>query len=92
MKNVGRYGGDEVVQLYLHDPYASIARPLKELKGFRRVTLQPGEEKTVEFILGPEELSFYNVKMRLAVEPGLFEVMAGGSSEDIRLKGTFEVA
>ncbi|MBS7606540.1 glycoside hydrolase family 3 C-terminal domain-containing protein [Candidatus Bathyarchaeota archaeon] len=92
VKNVGRYIGDEVVQLYIRDPLASVARPLKELKGFERITLKPGEQKTVEFTLGPEELSFYDVNMDLVVEPGLFEVMVGSSSEDIRLKGTFEVA
>jgi len=91
VKNTGRYKGDEVVQLYIHDAIASVARPLKELKGFKRITLEPGEQKTVEFTLGPEELSFYDVNMNLTVEPGLFEVMIGSSSEDIRLKGTFEV-
>ncbi|MEM2319166.1 MAG: glycoside hydrolase family 3 N-terminal domain-containing protein [Candidatus Bathyarchaeia archaeon] len=91
VKNVGECRGDEVVQLYLHDPYASVTRPLKELKGFKRITLEPGEWRTVEFILGSEELSFYDEGMNLVVEPGVFEVMVGGSSEDIRLKGTFEV-
>lgn len=92
LKNVGRYGGDEVVQLYIRDPLASVARPVKELKRFKRVSLEPGEKKTVEFTLGPEELAFFDVNMNLTVEPGLFEVMIGASSEDIRLKGTFEVA
>ncbi|MEM2914484.1 MAG: glycoside hydrolase family 3 C-terminal domain-containing protein, partial [Candidatus Bathyarchaeia archaeon] len=92
VKNIGRYKGDEVVQLYIHDPLASITRPLKELKGFKRITLEPGEWRNVEFTLGPGELSFYDINMNLVVEPGLFEVMIGSSSEDIRLKGTFEVA
>jgi beta-glucosidase len=91
VKNIGGYMGDEVVQLYIHDALASIARPLKELKGFKRITLKPGEQKTVEFILSPEELSFYDLNMNLTLEPGLFEVMIGSSSEDIRLKGTLEV-
>ncbi|MEM2400906.1 MAG: glycoside hydrolase family 3 N-terminal domain-containing protein [Candidatus Bathyarchaeia archaeon] len=91
VKNIGGRRGDEVVQLYIHDQLASVARPLKELKGFKRITLEPGEQKTVTFTLGPEELSFYDINMNLIVEPGLFEVMVGSSSEDIRLKGTFEV-
>jgi len=91
VKNTGKFRGDEVVQLYIHDVIASVARPIKELKGFKRITLEPGEQKTVEFTLGPEELSFYDVNMNLTVEPGLFEVMMGSSSEDIRLKGTFEI-
>ncbi|MEM2849219.1 MAG: glycoside hydrolase family 3 N-terminal domain-containing protein [Candidatus Bathyarchaeia archaeon] len=91
VKNIGGYRGDEVVQLYIHDAIASIARPLKELKGFKRITLEPGEKKTVEFILGLEEISFYDVNMNLTVEPGVFEVMLGSSSEDIRLRGAFEV-
>ena len=92
VKNVGGRRGDEVVQLYIHDQIASVARPIKELKGFKRITLEPGEQKTVTFTLGPEELSFYDINMDLVVEPGLFEVMVGSSSEDIRLKGAFEVA
>jgi len=91
VKNVGECKGDEIVQLYLHDVFATVARPLKELKGFKRVTLKPGETKTIAFILGSEELSFYDADMNLTVEPGTFEVMVGSSSKDIRLKGTFEV-
>jgi beta-glucosidase len=91
VKNTGKYKGDEVIQLYIHDALASVARPLKELKGFKRITLEPSELKTVEFILGPEELCFYDINMNQVVEPGVFEVMIGSSSEDIRLKGTFEV-
>lgn len=91
VENIGRYTGDEVVQLYLHDTVATVARPLKELKGFKRITLKPGERKTVKFTLGPEELSFYDINMNLVVEPGVFEVMVGSSSEDIRLKGNFIV-
>ena len=91
VKNIGKYKGDEVVQLYIHDVFATVARPLKELKGFKRITLKPEEKRTVKFILGPEELSFYDADMNLTVEPGTFEVMVGSSSEDIRLRGTFEV-
>ena len=92
VKNVGRYKGDEVVQLYINDRIATVARPVKELKRFKRVTLESGEIKTVAFTLVPrEDLAFYDANMNLIVEPGIFEVMVGASSEDIRLKGTFEV-
>jgi len=91
VKNIGKYRGDEIVQLYIRDVFATVARPLKELKGFKRTTLEPGEKKTINFTLGPEELSFYDANMNLIIEPGTFEVMVGSSSEDIRLKGSFEV-
>ncbi|MCK4419359.1 glycoside hydrolase family 3 C-terminal domain-containing protein [Candidatus Aerophobetes bacterium] len=91
VENVGRYKGDEVVQLYIHDAVATIARPVKELKGFKRVTLEPGERKTVDFTLTSEDLASYDIDMNLGVEPGIFEVMIGSSSEDIRLEGSFEV-
>ncbi len=89
--NSGKVAGDEVVQLYTHDLVASIVRPLKELKGFRRVTLAPGETKQVSFKLGPEDLSFLNERMKPVVEPGDFDVMVGSSSDDIRLKGVLKV-
>ncbi|MDZ7264574.1 MAG: glycoside hydrolase family 3 C-terminal domain-containing protein [candidate division KSB1 bacterium] len=91
IKNVGSMAGDEVVQLYLHDVIGSVARPLKELKGFQRVTLAPGETKTVRFVLTPEHLSMYDAKMNWGVEPGQFEIMIGSSAADIRLQGKFEV-
>jgi len=91
VKNIGQREGDEVVQLYTHDQVASVVRPLKELKGFERITLNPGEEKTVSFELAASQLAFYNGDMRLAVEPGTFEVLVGSSSEDIRLRGYVEV-
>ena len=91
VENVGKMKGDEVVQLYIRDVVASIARPLKELKGFKRITLNPGERKTVTFTLTPDDLAFFDLNMRRVVEPGAFEVMIGSSSEDIRLRGKFEV-
>jgi len=91
VKNTGRYKGDEIVQLYIHDAVASVARPVKELKGFKRITLDPNETKRVDFTLTSEELAFYDINMNLIIEPGIFEVMMGSSSEDIRLKGSFEV-
>ncbi|HET6891101.1 MAG TPA: fibronectin type III-like domain-contianing protein, partial [Pyrinomonadaceae bacterium] len=83
VENVGQRAGDEVVQLYIRDVAASMTRPVKELKGFQRVTLQPGEKKRLEFELGPEHLGFYNREMRFVVEPGEFRVMVGSNSEDV---------
>ncbi|MDX6290147.1 MAG: beta-glucosidase [Blastocatellia bacterium] len=83
VENVGRRAGDEVVQLYIRDVTASMTRPVKELKGFQRITLRPGEKRRVEFTLGPESLGFYNREMRFVVEPGEFKVMVGSSSEDL---------
>jgi len=91
VKNIGTRPGDEVVQLYLHDVVASVTRPLKELKGFKRVSLQPGEEKTVTFLVTPEQLSFLDENLKSVVEPGTVEILIGSSSEDIRVKGTFEI-
>lgn len=91
IENTGKVKGDEVVQLYLHDVVGSVSRPLKELKGFKRITLDPGQKKTVEFELMPEDLSMFDKNMSWIVEPGSFEVMLGSSSADIRLQGTFEV-
>jgi len=84
--------GDEVVQLYIRDLLASLARPVIELKGFRRVRLEPGEEQEVSFVLTPEHLHMLNKDMQWVVEPGTFRVMVGASSKDIRLRGTIEVA
>jgi len=83
VENVGKRAGDEVVQLYIRDQTASVTRPVKELKGFQRVTLQPGEKRRVEFTLGPKELGLYNRTMNFIVEPGEFKIMAGSNSEDL---------
>ena len=92
VENTGQREGDEVVQLYIRDVAASRVRPVKELKGFRRVTLQPGERRTLTFRLTPAELGFYNEAMRHVVEPGTFKVMAGRSSADPEmLEAAFEV-
>ncbi|MBV9927824.1 MAG: beta-glucosidase BglX [Acidobacteria bacterium] len=92
VENTGQRAGDEVVQLYLRDVAASRVRPVKELKGFRRVTLQPGERRTLTFRLTPAELGFYNQDVRYTVEPGAFKVMAGRSSADPEmLEANFEV-
>jgi beta-glucosidase len=91
IRNTGNREGDEVVQLYVHDVVASVARPVKELKGFKRITLKPGARQKVEFVLGAQQLGFYDAAMKFAVASGAFEVMVGSSSEDLRLKGTFEI-
>jgi beta-glucosidase len=83
VQNVGKRAGDEVVQLYIRDVAASMTRPVKELKGFQRVTLQPGETKRVEFVLGFDQLGFWNREMKFVVEPGEFKVMVGPNSEDL---------
>lgn len=92
VKNVGDREGDEVVQLYVRDVVASRVRPVKELKGFKRISLKPGEAKRVTFYLSADQLAFYDRAMRFIVEPGTIEVMVGSSSEDIRLTGSFEIA
>jgi beta-glucosidase len=83
VENVGKRAGDEVVQMYLRDVAASMTRPVKELKGFQRISLHPGEKKRVEFRLTSELLGFYNREMKFVVEPGEFKVMVGSSSEDV---------
>ena len=90
VENVGKRAGDEVVQVYIRDVAASIARPVKELKGFQRVTLQPGEKRRLEFVLGPEHLGLYNHDMKFVVEPGEFRVMVGSNSQDV-IEKTFVV-
>jgi len=81
--NTGAVRGDEVVQLYIRDEVSSVTRPVKELRGFQRITLDPGETRTVHFTLGPAELSFLNRDMRRVVEPGTFRIMVGGNSVDL---------
>jgi beta-glucosidase len=88
--NSGNYDGKEVVQLYIHDEYASIIRPIKELKGFELVNLKKGETKTVTFILTEKELGFYDNDGNYLVEPGTFKIMVGGSS-DKGLENRFEL-
>jgi len=80
VRNTGSRKGDEVVQLYIRDMVASATRPVRELKGFERVTLEPGGSKTVSFVLGPKELGAYDREMKWAVEPGEFQIFVGNSS------------
>jgi beta-glucosidase len=84
VRNTGKVAGDEVVQLYLHDVVSSVTRPVKELKGFRRVTLAPGESTTVQFTLDPEAFALWNEQMKRVVEPGAFEIMVGPNSVDLK--------
>lgn len=89
--NTGTYAGDEVVQLYVNDPVATVTQPVKLLKGFKRVSLQPKESKKVTFTLSANQLAFYDRHMQYVVEPGAINVMLGSSSADIRLKNQFEI-
>jgi beta-glucosidase len=90
--NTGKRAGDEVVQLYVHQVKSSVKRPAKELRGFQRIRLQPGETKAVTFTLPAEKLAFWDEKTHgFVVEPGAFDVMMGASSADIRLKDQVEV-
>jgi beta-glucosidase len=91
VKNVGMVGGDEVVQMYVRDEIASVARPVTELKGFSRIYLAPGEVQDVSFVIGPEALSMPNKNLKRVVEPGDFRIMIGVSSKDIRLRGILNV-
>ena len=93
VSNTGARAGDEVAQLYLRDVVSSVTRPVKELKGFERVTLKPGETKTVTFTLGHDALGFWKTAKEFVVEPGKFDVTVGGSSAagttmSFELKGT----
>ncbi len=89
--NAGARSGEEVVQLYVHDVVASVTRPVKELKGFKRIALEPGEKCAVRFDFAVSQLAFYDRSMRFVVEPGTIEVLIGSSSENIRLTCTFDI-
>ena len=89
--NTGSCEADEVMQLYVHDCEATVTRPVKELAGFKRLTLKPGETGSVAFMLSMSQLGFYDREMAFVVEPGNMDVMLGSSSEDIRLRGAFEI-
>jgi beta-glucosidase len=91
VKNTGKLKGDEVVQLYIHEIITPVIVPVSELRGFKRITLEPGESQKVQFELTPEDLQILNKNMEWEVVPGTFEVMIGSSSIDIKLKGEFEI-
>ncbi len=88
LANTGPMAGAEVVQLYLRDPVASVVRPVKELKGFQRIELQPGQQRTVSFTIERDTLAFFNRKLEWTAEAGQFELMVGSASDDIRLRQT----
>ena len=89
--NTGARTGDEVIQLYIHDEYASVVRPVRELKRFQRITLKPGETKRVEFSLNSEDFAFYDTQSQgWKVEEGTFQIQIGASSTDIRLQARVE--
>ncbi|MCK9409169.1 MAG: glycoside hydrolase family 3 C-terminal domain-containing protein [Bacteroidetes bacterium] len=90
VQNIGKRSGEEVVQLYLRDDVASVTRSVKELKGFNKISLNPGEKKTVQFTIRPDDLSFYNLSMKKVVEPGTFTLYIGGNSVDC-MEASFEV-
>ena len=91
IQNTGKVSGDEVVQLYVCDEVASLPRPVKELKDFIRVTLDPGESRTITFHMQAAQLAYYDENLQLMLEPGKFKVMLGSSSDEIHLTGEFEV-
>jgi beta-glucosidase len=91
VKNAGSVAGVETAQLYVHETYAPISTPVKRLRGFERVALEPGETKTVTFTVGPEDMQLLDLDMHWVVVPGEFEIMVGRSSQDIPLKGTLKV-
>jgi beta-glucosidase len=90
LKNSGKRKGTEVVQLYVHDVVASVTRPVRELKAFKRVTLEVGQVETVKLSVPIEQLGFYNEHMKYTVEPGKLQIFVGGSSQET-IAGAFEV-
>jgi beta-glucosidase len=91
LTNTGKVAGEEIAQLYIHDKFASVVRPVKELKDFAKVKLNPGESKTITFELTPAKLAFYQEKLGWITEPGDFKIMVGGSSDAIKLEGNLEL-
>jgi beta-glucosidase len=82
--NTGKFAGEEVVQLYISDPVASVARAVKELKGFEKIHLNPGESKEVIFAITPEALKFFNSELKYDWEPGEFVIQVGTNSQDLK--------
>ncbi|MFA6950354.1 MAG: fibronectin type III-like domain-contianing protein, partial [Lentimicrobiaceae bacterium] len=91
LKNVGSRYGEEVVQLYIWDELSDFARPVRELKGFQRVSLKAGEQKKVSFMLSPTVFTTLNEELENITEPGFFRIMIGSSSKDIRLRERIEI-
>jgi len=86
LKNTGARAGTETVQIYIRDVVSSVTRPIKELKGFKKIFLRPGKTQTVALEITPDALAFYGIDKTYAVEPGDFEIMVGSSSRDEDLK------
>jgi len=86
VSNKGKYDGEEVVQLYIRDLFGKVVRPVKELKGFRKIFIKKGESKTVNFKLTPEDLKFYDDALNYDWEGGEFDIMVGTSSKDVQTK------
>ena len=82
--NTGQYAGTETVQLYTRDMVGSVVRPVKELKGFRQVHLEPGKSEKISFVLTRDDLRFYNSKLQFVAEPGEFKLFIGGNSQDVK--------
>ncbi len=91
VSNTGQMAGDEIVQLYIQDLFASITRPVQDLKGFKRIHLAPSETKTVTFTLDASQFGFYDANMDFVVEPGTVRIMVGASSDDLPLQADIEV-
>ena len=91
IKNVGERDGEEVAQLYIHDQVASVSQPLLQLKKFDRLSIAKGETRKVEFILTAEDLAIIDRNMKSVVEPGDFDIMVGGSSDNLPLRGVLTV-
>ncbi|UEG51662.1 glycoside hydrolase family 3 C-terminal domain-containing protein [Mucilaginibacter daejeonensis] len=91
LTNTGTRAGEEVVQMYIHDPVASVVQPTKKLKGYGKVALEPGASTTIVFIINAETLSFYNQQLKWDAEPGKFKVMIGSASDDIKLQADIEL-
>ena len=92
VRNTGEHAGDEVVQCYCRDLVASVARPIRILLGFTRVSLQPGQSRRIAFTVDPSRLAFYDEQMRFITEPGAFTFSIGASSADIRAETTVTLA
>ena len=84
VSNTGTRAGDEVVQVYLRDDASTVTRPVKELVGFERITLDPGESRTVEIAIRPDSFALWNREMRRVIEPGEFTIMVGPNSQDLK--------
>jgi beta-glucosidase len=91
VENTGERGGTQVVQLYLHQHYAPVSLPVEQLRALERVDLKPGEKKTVQMTLRPQDLMLLDRDMLWRVSPGTFDVLIGNSSADIALRASFEV-